>query len=282
MGVAGFRTAAERTSADGGPAACSFVHLHATSRRPMRQLLKITFTLALALVFTAGMAFGQSNNTADITQNEDNNVADIEQIGDNNESDITQTSAAGLSVGHDADVLQDGDGNNSFVDQSMGTQFTNQTFLTDIDQLGNGNDAVVEQAGDIGFQSNATIFQDGNNNDAGVSTGNGGGSFAVTQIGDGNKVGGFPSVDGVAAFRQEPGVSGPFSTHNALTVTQDGDQNEVFGFQTVGENRATVDQFGDDNYLRLEQTNSVAAAAPNRSTVTQDGFSNEATVIQSQ
>jgi hypothetical protein len=55
----------------------------------MRQLLRITATFALALVFTAGMAFGQ-DNTANVDQEGNENAAEIEHLGGDNESTVEQ------------------------------------------------------------------------------------------------------------------------------------------------------------------------------------------------
>ena len=136
MGVAGFRSAAERASADGGPGACSFVPLHATPRKPMRQLLKNTFTLALALVFTAGMAFGQ-----------DVNEATVDQDGSGSDADITQDINGADGSSFDANVRQRGGSQTVTINQLASNSSDNGSGIADVIQLGadGGNEALVDQ-----------------------------------------------------------------------------------------------------------------------------------------
>jgi len=72
----------------------------------MRQLLKITSIFALALVFTAGMAFGQ-NNEATIDQDDANNTATVNQVKNNNFADVTQ-SGDNTNTANIQQVIQDG------------------------------------------------------------------------------------------------------------------------------------------------------------------------------
>lgn len=111
----------------------------------MRQLLKITATFALALVFTAGMAFGQNN-------------ANVEQRGGNqNNATITHSNS-----GNDSRILQVGSHNRATVEANAG-------YFTDQDQIGNRNVANIETF-DHGGPGNikVTQFQRGNRNNANV------------------------------------------------------------------------------------------------------------------
>jgi len=280
MGVAGFRSAAGRVSADGGPAACSFVPLHATTRKPMRQLLKNTFTLALALVFTAGMAFGQSNNNAQIDQTGDensanidqggNSVADlrqegvlnqidlaqegfglagqdteIDQIGNRNEADVTSSSGNGLQGnGNELDIVQRGN-LNTFETPTM------QGYKNDYDvnQVGNKNYAKIETrfgaGGQVGESTISIIQKFGNNNAGNITATYGGNNHALEikqKFGDSN----------VASITHElpQGASGVDGLVGRVT-------------QLGSKNKATIDLFAETS---------------DRAVVTQDGFDNYATV----
>ena len=100
----------------------------------MRQLLKITTTFALALVFTAGMAFGQSpgdDNEAEVNQdgnseavvNQNATVSDasndafVDQAGNGNVAKITQTDNGGSqnlgTSGNEVDLRQTQNSNGS-------------------------------------------------------------------------------------------------------------------------------------------------------------------------
>ena len=82
----------------------------------MRQLLKITSIFALALVFTAGMAFGQSgDNELQIEQTGDDNFTNVEQVGEGNFSNVDLLGAVGKG---DARVFQTGDNNTAFAEAS--------------------------------------------------------------------------------------------------------------------------------------------------------------------
>jgi hypothetical protein len=258
MGVAGFRTAAERTSADGGPAACSFVHLHATPRKPMRQLLKNTFTLALALVFTAGMAFGQSNETV-VEQINDGNDATVNQVGQLNAADVNQ--------GVDQEV-------NELANNLFGSDITGQVGPG----TANDNEVTVTQEGTRNLVAASQGYAGNfNGTRAGIAEGN---EATITQLGNRN----------VALPAQ--GLRGGEAYDNAYTILQDGNRNDATVAQgnNTGiaiNNDATIEQFGSDNVGTILQgqpsqvtfggfraTNSLAE-------IFQDGTNNTATVNQS-
>lgn len=84
----------------------------------MRKLLRITATFALALVFTAGVAFGQSND------------AEVEQQGQNNDGTVNQTGT------NEATLLQ-------------GTFSTFDPALNPILGTSRNNTATIDQDGDF-------------------------------------------------------------------------------------------------------------------------------------
>jgi hypothetical protein len=247
MGVAGFRTAAERTSADDGPAACSFVHLHATPRKPMRQLLKNTFTLALALVFTAGMAFGQhledieQTNTTNTTA--DANEALVEQI---NQSHTVEGLDGGSGMRSSGNALTQIDGSNLMLEQFTGPSGTkpgnifraeqlvgHQTI--DARQLGSNNLAEIDQR--TGTGNTAKIEQDGSNAEA-----------YIDQFGNNNFAGHHfdsPRTVQVSGWRTA-GSFFPYAAQGSdsdLELLQDGDGNQLY-FQQSTNDQLRLDQSG--------------------------------------
>jgi hypothetical protein len=289
MGVAGFRTAAERASADGGPAACSFVHLHATSRKPMRQLLKNTFTLALALIFTAGMAFGQ-------TLSGDDNEATINQVGPNNEANTDQVGANNTST-----TVQNGVENFANLDQ--GSQFS---FGGNVSTFP-GNDATIRQIGNLnyvnlqqgganrqdgtGAGSEATIVLEGNKNvfgvrsrgvppfDADVDLG------TALQVNKGQVIQKASKIDvNVDGNRNRVGFAGGEHEFSNADIDLVGNDNKVGVFAKSFEARgrrhdADVDAVGDGNVVDIYQGN-FGEASNNDATIDIDGSLNQAQIGQ--
>lgn len=122
----------------------------------MRQLLRITTTLALGLILTAGMAFGQDvNSQTTVDQDGGQNTAEVEHQGDNNESTINQV------------------GNNNTAkalgvfskDRGSGLTASSVTFQ---DQEGDKNSAILKVDRTLrttGNKMEATQIQDGNLNE---------------------------------------------------------------------------------------------------------------------
>jgi hypothetical protein len=114
----------------------------------MRQLLRITATFALALVFTAGMAFGQTNNKATVDQNSSGSQATITQTGKDNlvtgkgakaSSGVVQTNkskAVVNQVGDDNQVSGLYQGGNPAIFNELSSGFNN---VAEIDQKGDDN-----------------------------------------------------------------------------------------------------------------------------------------------
>jgi hypothetical protein len=112
----------------------------------MRQLLKNTFTLAVALVFTAGMAFGQTSGF--------NAEVQLNQVGEGNEATVTQT------VNDFADIDQEG-GAEAFIFQGYnfnGDSNGKGPNEVDLDQVGNAYADIHQNRG----KGDANLSQEGN------------------------------------------------------------------------------------------------------------------------
>jgi hypothetical protein len=292
MGVAGFRTAAERTSADDGSAACSFVHLHATPRKPMRQLLKNTFTLVLALVFTAGMAFGQ-NNSATVNNVGDDHTNLINQQGADNTTDLEQVDAKpddGVTNAHSADIFQKFDGNEAYVDQSgkfPGGNSGPVSFATaDVDQIGNNNFLDLDQGTNYNTHT-ADIDQLGNNNLIRLQSQGGfsdGGTANVYMDGNQNKLVRANESGNLVSNKYAVQKNGQF-----LDVEITGDGNKVGAMQQNGNGGAslTIDIYGSGNFVPTWQDDNangdneisiVANGSDNFIKAIQDGGDNTTTI----
>ena len=270
----------------------------------MRQLLRITATFALALVFSAGMAFGQSN-TSTIDQTGEDHSADVIQNGGNNTVDLEQADTDltdGVDNSMEADVRQKFDGNEAYIDQEGSEGGANKGIASaEVDQVGNNNYLDLEQ-GPFFRGHSADIDQLGNNNTVRLRTSNGGGEadvyfdgnqnrltkatqggnllsgeqltqknpgndLDVTVVGDGNKLG---------AQQKDTGNSGGAT----LDIDITGDNNFVPTFQGKDPSRGvgsaafstidiTVDD-GDSNFLRASQV-----GANNTATIDLNGISND-------
>ncbi len=144
MGAAGFRAG----HIDVPGASRRFVLSSAITPTPMRRLLRITATFALALVFSAGMAFGQSNNEATVDQNASGGEATVTQTGKDNlvtgqgakaSSGIVQdnkSKAVVNQVGDDNQVSGLYQGGNSANFNELSSGFNN---VAEIDQRGDNN-----------------------------------------------------------------------------------------------------------------------------------------------
>lgn len=203
----------------------------------MKKLITSTFTLAIALLFSAGMAFGQ--NTATTTQDGHDNSADISQTNSGNKATIYQK------------------GHNNTV------QLMNQTYLSN-DAASGINEADISQVG-----SNNTVKNNGNYSGAiqsGASN-----LFSVDQDGSGNVVENIHqgtndniSTNGVMKITQGKNAPGQdihssynyvyhanqFGNANKLIVTQtDEDHVYVQAQVSTGEigNTITINQLSWDS-----------------------------------
>jgi hypothetical protein len=212
----------------------------------MRQFLRTTATIFVALVFTAGMAFGQSTTTnkATVTQSGDNHEASLEQekVGDGavNEAVVNQSGNGNtvdnfeqIGSGNYLNVDQDGSGNIVRQPAQQGQsdkpsydgiinikQDGTDNVVWDLDQVGRGNEADIDQVGKNNFVDYEA--QD----TGGDPTAN----FAkVKQDGDGNRVG---TRDGNAGLYQTG--SGIQGEDNEALINQTGNDN-IVGTKTVEE-----------------------------------------------
>ena len=242
----------------------------------MRKLFRIATTFALALVVTAGMAFGQ-------------NEATVEQEGGGNSASISQEFTPGNSGNmNTVDAFQDGDGN-QIVNFS---QFGDGNTAT-IDQIGNNNDVgdnpkqgnkdasfARSQGGDI------DIDQYGNQNDVwDIDQGNTGNEANIYQggpeAGETTVSGNFVDVD---LQLDTPTGENDFQG-NTVTITQRSDNNyvgtgnpSVRGVYQEGEgNTLTITQEGDAG---SKVGTALSGMYNGRNAIAQDGFGNDATVSQ--
>jgi hypothetical protein len=245
----------------------------------MIQLLRITATAALALVFAAGTAFAQSNN-ATVTQDGTDNSASLNQ----------EFTPGGSGVMNTIEAFQDGEGN------------TIENFT----QFGDGNTATIDQIGD-----NNDVGQNPNqgNKDASFSRSQGG-TVDIDQYGDRNDVWdidqgntgnvaniyqGGPEAGGEADGNfvdvdlqlDAGGSAGGGNTlqGNTVTITQSTDGNRV----GVGRSAVRgVYQWGEGNELTITQKGAAGSDVGTdlsgmyngRNAVAQEGFGNTATVTQ--
>ena len=231
-----------------------FYSLERKSLTPMRQLLKITSIFALALVFTAGMAFGQSNS-ATVNQVGNSHSSDIHQDGNGNLTNLDQVDQNlndGFTNAMSADVFQKFDGNEAYIDQKgSNAGGGNPAFASaEVDQVGNNNFLRLE-SGPFYFNSHEVdVDQLGNNNTVRLQGQNGGGEATVYMNGNRNKL--------VEATQGGLIASGnPFIQKNSqfLEVRVNGNGNVIGGDQESGDggDRLTVDIDGNDNFVPTSQ-----------------------------
>jgi len=187
--------------------------------------MKTFATLSIALLFSAGSAFAQSNDST------------VDQIGNDNDATTTQTGSDNVAA-----VQQGGFGGGL-------VQSNNAEAI--IDQAGSMNEAYINQrqgwAGGTAVSLH-TIDQDGSDNDALLTTFNGGNSGEIVQSGDENYARGRQSGSGSVLGITQTGFSNwaDVDQLNApggdVSVTQIGDDNS-----------ATVGQKGADNTVLIEQ-----------------------------
>lgn len=219
-----------------------FILLNAITPTPMRQLLRITATFTLTLVFTAGMAFGQGAITnGQISQANNNNVsvvqvtggpsasATIEQAGKNNASALRQGNAPGI-------VKFPGLGGIS--------------HSATIQMLGNGNFSnVFQQANDQGH-SDVLVQMQGNNNRFASPPGQAGNSDV--------QVAGNSDVDVSILGNQNTVESGIIENSN-VTVEVEGSSNDILAESQAfvpGPNNlsnSTIRVSGSDNDVNVQQ-----------------------------
>jgi hypothetical protein len=238
----------------------------------MRQLLRTTATVFVALVFTAGMAFGQDNeshisqvgsnieatvnqdgsdNYSDLDQSEDftgGHSATIEQIGENNYSNIQTQNGGGT-----ANVYMKGD-NNELVDWKtrerggFGANQKNGLNVFDLDITGDNNSVGMTQE----FGDAATVDLNGDNN-----------TLGLRQLSNAN-------------YQEEDFHTASITVNgsdNQLTVNQAGPNGGTGG--TGNSATVTLESASDFNTVNVVQRGSM-----HTSTVTVNGSNNTASVTQ--
>jgi hypothetical protein len=224
----------------------------------MRYFAKITTTFALALVFTAGMAFGQSN-TSTVDQTGDDHSADVVQNGGNNTVDLEQADtdlSDGVTNNMEADVRQKFDGNEAYIDQKGSEGLIGpgkSTADAEVDQVGNNNFLDLDQGPFFGNHS-ADIDQLGNNNTVRLRTSNGGGEANIYLDGNQNKLVRSNSSGQILSGEQVVQKNGSGRTQ-FIDVTVDGNANKIGADQQNGDGRdeLTIDIVGSDNFVPTYQ-----------------------------
>lgn len=258
------------------PRSRDFVLSNAITPTPMRQLLKITSIFALALVFTAGTAFGQDDNDADVDATGNNNTATIqqtgqggtatiEQIGDNNTADGFFFGVEDKGVNNTSNLTQIGNNN------QVWTRFGDPT---------RGNEINVDQgeSGSESFQSFATVVFKGpgssqaKNNDVDVGQfgrsqtatiqvrGGIGNDIDVLQENRGNE------VDRLGSGNGSNGVELVESNNNIVDITQEG---------TFGSAYTAIDGGGQNTVDIMQNANS-----QNAEVNINNGFGNTVDIAQ--
>jgi len=201
----------------------------------MRQLLRTTATFALALVFSAGMAFGQVNNEADVTQNSSNSQATVTQTGADNFTDVEQ------NVKSKAVITQTGD-NNDVLDLNQ----TNSSGAS-----GFNNTALVDQVGDGNVLGGATSFETVDGITRQRSTFGSSTFLDLDQLGDNHRTNLFQQGDMTANIEQRNDGSGIGSNQgNTATVIQQafgGGGTNLDLLQAGLKNTSKIVQKGGDN-----------------------------------
>ena len=141
--------------------------------------MKKLLTLLMALLFTAGAAFAQSNDAV-LTQSGDDNDATVEQIGSGNGAVLSQGFAGQGQDGAIGEIFQDGNDNSAEMKQRAWGDDGNEHY---IDQIGDNNAASVNIFNGDNY---GIVEQYGSENDAQmVQSGTGNGSV-IFQTGDEN------------------------------------------------------------------------------------------------
>jgi len=217
----------------------------------MRQLLKITATFALALVFTAGTAFGQ--NFVDLDQS-DGSTANINQVVGNGSNTVEGLRGGSISSG-DA-FTQEGGSSLKATQKVFGGS---ASHLIEGEQEGSGHTITALQVGKSG--QSATIDQTGSNNVARTwqKTGQSGvnGNRANVKQQGGDKLLGSIQASGTVNFTQAHPQARQVGVDNFLNIRQ-----------RAGSNKLYSQQLGDENDIAMNQKFSSVAE------VLQDGSNN--------
>lgn len=228
----------------------------------MRKGLLVIFVL----VFAVSFAFADDNSSA-VTQSGDNHTADVSQDGSGNVSEVSQTKTdyTYYSSGIDADIIQIGTDNESYVTQSMGAYGGGNRSSADVTQDGQENLLNLNQSG-VGHQT-ATVNQQGQKNETDIQQSANHSISYVEQVGDvdgenyahqrfaASQVEGriIQSGDYNEAYQSMPYT--PPVKNSYMESAQTGNNNyseqmivgDEWGFAD-GNNAATITQTGDGNW----------------------------------
>ena len=218
-------------------------------------------------------------------------AAQVEQVGNFNISSVVQTGARGgqsfgnLNVG----VLQDGDDNLSRIEQTNVSSINSQASIANVTQNQDGNDSFIQQSSGSGLINVTQTSDDTSGMVSGtavanaisggtddvranfsrvIQSGTGRTEATLTQTGLGN----------LSDIRQNaPGTVADLASQ--ATVTQNGEDQSSFIEQNGTNDIAFVDQIGGArNVSRLQQ---LAGGVGNEANIEQFGSDGESTVEQS-
>jgi hypothetical protein len=202
----------------------------------MKKLIMLTF----ALLFSAGMAFGQNNSETYQSGNRNNVTVDQTY-----QTDGTVTDA------NDANTYQNGNDNSIVRLHQVGAA---NSF--DVTQNGNSNKVSVhpDQGGANGglpsYNGSITINQTGNHNK--IWDADQAGYNNVMTINQGGEMGGNNNIVNVEAQVNK----NPESASNVITISQFGNNNAVGGY---GDTKSGAYQEGSGNSMDITQSNGATA-----------------------
>ncbi len=241
----------------------------------MRQLLRITATFALALVFSAGMAFGQDaiTNNQIPSETANNNISLVDQVGGVNASATVEQAGednvSALSQGHSVPAVKFP--NQGGLSHSATIQMRGDDNFSNVLQQGNDqghSDVLVQMQGDDNRFSSPP--GQANNSDVRVA---GNSDVDVSILGDQNTV-----------------ESGVIENSN-VTVEVEGSSNDILAESQAfvpgpnDLNNSTIRVLGSDNDVSVEQgrfwTGFPGPQSENNFSIVEvDGSNNSVTVKQ--
>jgi hypothetical protein len=229
----------------------------------MRKLLRTTFTLAFALVFTAGLAFGQNNNSATIKQAQSGNQATSNQTGSGGTAFIDQKGVSNIAQidqagnGNLARIVgQTGFGNTATSTQDAATR--NSQVI--IEQKGDGftkPGVTAQQFGQSGSRINVLARRTGVGGDVDVTQQNGRNNLIDVDLFGNSYVVDVDQVDGSdnkAFVTQNNGTGLIAPTNSEAKVRQEGSRNTTRVTQDGKGHKSVATNNGDGNTLVQKQS----------------------------
>ena len=228
--------------------------------------MKKLSTLLVALFFTAGMAFAQSND-ASIDQVGDDHEATISQTGAMNSAFVEQTADAGREGSDVGEATVTQTGAENYVNLRQRNFFGNNEAT--ITQLGDGNRVQGTTASSAFYQNHGLnvidVRMEGNDNTlyslAGEAQKNVN-TFLLDILGSDNSVGMFQhfgygdvSIEGSSNSVVLYQRSGSNATAQSAHVDISGGDNMVDIYQNGESHTATVDIIGYSNTATISQSN---------------------------